>query len=109
MLTTDAEGTTNNGDDFDVALEDAISDKPAARPSKRTKITREGRDKKFGFGGGADRRSKQNTRESTDSFVGGRGGKGKREGGAGGKKGGAGGKKAAQRPGKSKRMNSRRK
>jgi len=55
-------------DDFDIAVEDAISD----RPSKRTKsgaksVPRSVRDQKYGFGG-ATRRSKQNTRESTDNF-----------------------------------------
>lgn len=101
MLTTDGEGGETNGEEFDVAVENAISDKP----NKRPKISRDSRDKKFGFGPGktAGRRSKQNTRESTDSFVGGGGGKDK------GKRQSAGGKKTTQRLGKSKRMNSRRK
>ena len=77
------------GDDgFDVAVEDAISD----RPSKRSKagggpkISRKGRDSKFGFGG-KGRRSKQNTRESTEKFdfgsgkgAGGHGGRGAKGG-----------------------------
>ena len=72
------------------AVEDAIADRPAKR-SKGTnerggkpKLPRTARDKKFGFGG-AGRRSKQNTKDSTDSFV--------QRGGPGGKKGGAGGKR----------------
>ncbi|KAF7791505.1 hypothetical protein EIP86_002521 [Pleurotus ostreatoroseus] len=92
------------GDDFDVAVEDAIAD----RPSKRARggdaaggkhTSRQSRDKKFGFGG-AGRRSKQNTKASTDNF----------EPRGAGKlgKGGRGGKRApAKRPGKSKRMNAR--
>lgn len=56
-------------DAFDVAVEDAISD----RPSKRGKgpggkfVNRDARNKKYGFGGGG-RKSKQNTKESTDNF-----------------------------------------
>ena len=80
-------GALDNADEddeaFDVAVEDAIAD----RPSKRSRgggagdkrgMSRQARDKKFGFGG-AGRRSKQNTKDSTDSFVqrGGPGGKGK--------------------------------
>ena len=107
MLATDnAEG--NSGEDFDIAIENALTDKPSGRPQKRPKMSRESRNKKFGFGGG-DRRSKQNTRDSTDDFVrGGSSGRG-RGGAKGGRGGGRGGKgKPAQRPGKSKRMNSRR-
>ncbi|KAL1745813.1 eukaryotic rRNA processing [Schizophyllum fasciatum] len=100
-------------DDFDVAVEDALADRPAKRGKHDgrgkpdgPKLARAARDKKFGFGG-TNRRAKQNTRESTDDFeAGGRGGKGGR-GGAGGRggKGGPGGKKGfkPQRPGKSKR------
>ena len=68
-------------EDFDVAVEDAISD----RPSKKAKsaMPRPARDQKFGYGG-AKRNSKQNTKESTDSF-------GPRAGRGGGKKFGAGG------------------
>ena len=88
----------NGGDDdaFDVAVEDAISD----RPSKRTKsgngakMSRKGRDAKFGFGG-KGRRSKQNTREGTEQFN-----YGSRKG-AGGRGAGASGK--AKRLGKSRR------
>jgi rRNA-processing protein EBP2 len=110
------------GDDaFDVAVEEAISD----RPSKRGKgpggnrISRDARNKKFGFGG-AGRRSKQNTKESTDNFSFGSGNRGKggsrgatrgkargggRVGGmSGGRVGGGGSKK---RPGKARRMNAR--
>lgn len=92
-------------DGFDVAVENAISD----RPSKRGKgpVSRKSRDQKFGFGG-ADRRSKQNTRESTDSFVSGSRQKGKGPRGSGPK--GSGSKRSSggnKRPGKSKRMASR--
>ncbi|TCD68345.1 rRNA-processing protein and EBNA1-binding protein ebp2 [Steccherinum ochraceum] len=107
-------------EDFDVAVEDAISE----RPSKRTRggsdggrrgISRNARDKKFGFGGGADKRSKQNTRDSTDDF-GGRGGSGARGGrgrGRGGARGGRGGARGARggakpnRPGKGRREKAR--
>ncbi|EFI27140.1 hypothetical protein CC1G_14965 [Coprinopsis cinerea okayama7 len=82
-------------DEFDIAVEDAISDKPA----KRSKLTRTARDKKYGFGQGAGRRSKSNTRESTDNF-----GPSK---GKGGKKGGKGGKGKPQRPGKARRQSAR--
>ncbi|KAH8113502.1 eukaryotic rRNA processing [Phellopilus nigrolimitatus] len=88
-----------NDDAFDVAVEDAISD----RPSKRSKgappkISRKGRDAKFGFGG-KDRRSKQNTRESTEKFD-----FGSRKG-AGGK--GATSSSKPKRLGKSRRMASK--
>lgn len=96
---------TGGDDAFDVAVEDALADD---RPSKRSrtsangkpKITRKGRDAKFGFGG-KGRRDKQNTRESTEKFelgaVGRAGGKGR-----GGAK--VGGKMTKKRPGKSRRM-----
>lgn len=87
---------------FDVAVEDAISD----RPSKRSKgpgdkqLPRHVRDKRFGFGG-AGRRSKQNTKESTDDF------EQRRGGGKPGRGGKAKGRGGAQRPGKSRRMAAR--
>ena len=90
----------SNGDDgFDVAVEDAISDHPSKRAKNGSKISRKGRDAKFGFGG-KGRRSKQNTRESTEKFE------------FGGSKKGAGGAKGAksQKPkrlGKSRRMASK--
>ncbi|KAF9054851.1 eukaryotic rRNA processing protein EBP2-domain-containing protein [Panaeolus papilionaceus] len=110
-------------DDFDIAVKDAIAD----RPSKRGKgsdgkgIPRSVRDKKYGFGGSTNnRRSKQNTRESTDSFgpSGGRGGRGGFSkggrggrgggGGRGGRGGGGGGRGGgSKRPGKSKRMSAK--
>jgi rRNA-processing protein EBP2 len=84
-------------------VEDAISD----RPSKRSKgpggvpaksMSRKVRDSKFGFGG-SGKRSKQNTRSSTDDFV---------STGFGGKKTfGKGAKGGARRPGKSKRIDAR--
>ncbi|KAK0203015.1 eukaryotic rRNA processing protein EBP2-domain-containing protein [Desarmillaria ectypa] len=111
-----------NADDdaFDVAVEDAISDRPAKRG--RGGLSRQSRDKKFGFGGG-DRRSKQNTRESTDNFESGsrkgsfrgsgRGGRGGRSGGdgrggRGGRGGGSsGGRHSSKRLGKSRRVTAR--
>ncbi|KAI0031004.1 eukaryotic rRNA processing protein EBP2-domain-containing protein [Vararia minispora EC-137] len=85
-----------DNDDFDVAIEDAIADRPVKRAragpgDKRAKMPRHVRDNKFGLGG-AGKRAKQNTRASTDEFAG--GGKG-RKGGKGG---------TAQRPGKARRM-----
>jgi rRNA-processing protein EBP2 len=97
MLTGDGENNVND-DEFDVAVENAISDNNL-RPNKKAKMSRQARDSKFGFGKGPGRFSKQNTRESTDTFGGPGKGKGKRTGGA----------KKAQRPGKSKRMNARNK
>ncbi|KAE9403222.1 Ebp2-domain-containing protein [Gymnopus androsaceus JB14] len=107
-----------NADDdaFDVAVEDAISDRPAKRgrggPAGGSRISRQGRDKKFGFGG-AGRRSKQNTRDSTDNFdfgsgkgAGGRG-RGSGRGGRGGSRGGGGGRGDSKRLGKSRRMDAR--
>lgn len=107
---------------FDIAVEDVITERPAKRArgpgggrGRDSKLPRSARDSKFGFGG-AGRRSKQNTRESTDDFD--RGGRGGRGGGGGGGRGGAGGRggksgfgkgtrTAQSRPGKSKRINSR--
>ncbi|KAI8978710.1 eukaryotic rRNA processing protein EBP2-domain-containing protein, partial [Trametes punicea] len=97
------DGATGDEEDFDVAVEDALADRPSKRakgPNGKPKLPRQARDKKYGFGG-AGRRSKQNTNDSTDSFVqrgapGGRGGKG----GKGGKGKGA----KSKRPGKSRRM-----
>ncbi|KAJ7601245.1 eukaryotic rRNA processing protein EBP2-domain-containing protein [Mycena floridula] len=115
-------------DAFDVAVEDAISDRPAKRGRGNGRgrgVTRESRDKKYGFGG-ADRRSKSNTRESTDNFEstrkgqfrggssrgsrggsrgGARGGRG--GGGSRGARGGGGSRGGTRRLGKSKREASR--
>ena len=88
----------NGEDGFDVAVEEAISDRPSKRPKGGPKLSRKGRDAKFGFGGNG-RRAKQNTRESTEKFDFG----GSKKGGSG--KGGKGQK--SKRPGKSKRMASR--
>ncbi|KAJ6583946.1 eukaryotic rRNA processing protein EBP2-domain-containing protein [Mycena vulgaris] len=122
-------------DAFDIAVEDAIADRPAKRgrgtaPGGRGtgKVTRQARDSKYGFGG-AGKRSKSNTRESTDDFGdsrrgGGRGGRGGARGGgsrgfsrgggrgAGGRGGGAGGRGGGgggggKRLGKSRRMTER--
>jgi rRNA-processing protein EBP2 len=101
-----------NDDAFDVAVEDAISDHP--HPAKRrkgpggdAKLPRQARDKKYGFGG-AGKRSKQNTKASTDDFnmASGRRGKGGfRGGGRGGGSGGRGG--GTKRLGKSRRIAAR--
>ncbi|EJC99019.1 Ebp2-domain-containing protein [Fomitiporia mediterranea MF3/22] len=97
--------TTANADDsaFDIAVEDALS---SPHPSKRSKpnasgggkkrLSRKGRDAKFGFGSGKGRRDKQNTRKSTENFEFSSGKKG------GGKKAGKGEKQ--KRLGKSRRM-----
>jgi len=98
----------NDDEDFDVAVEEAISDRPSKRSkssggdvkAKNSRMPRHARDKKFGFGG-AGRRSKQNTKESTDNFGPGAGRGKKGKGGAGGN-----GTKH-KRPGKSRRMAAR--
>ncbi|THU90990.1 eukaryotic rRNA processing, partial [Dendrothele bispora CBS 962.96] len=79
-------------DAFDVAVEDAISDRPVKRGRGGAKISRQVRDKKYGFGG-AGRRSKQNTKDSTDNFDFGsrKGAGGNARGGRGGARGGRGG------------------
>ncbi|KAH8825302.1 eukaryotic rRNA processing [Flagelloscypha sp. PMI_526] len=81
------------GEDFDVAIEDALEDK--GRPTKKAKMPRTARDKKFGFGGGAGRRSKQNTKSSTDDF---------NPRAAGGGRGAKGGARGAKRLGKGRRQ-----
>ena len=94
--------------DFDVAVEDAISDRPSKRAkgsgdSSRPNMSRRARDGKFGFGG-AERRSKQTIKSSTDDF------EPRRRSGPGQKfgKSGKGGKRALpKRPGKSKRMDAK--
>ncbi|KII86944.1 hypothetical protein PLICRDRAFT_114220 [Plicaturopsis crispa FD-325 SS-3] len=93
-------------DAFDVAVEDAISDRPASKRGKGARggrISRDARDKKFGFGG-EGKRSKQNTKESTDDFDSGSRGGGR---GDGGSRGGGGGRGGSKRPGKSRRINAR--
>ncbi|KAF9262992.1 eukaryotic rRNA processing [Marasmius fiardii PR-910] len=97
-------------EDFDVAVEDAIADRPVKRSRPGSaggkKISRHARDRKFGFGG-QGRRSKQNTKESTDNFdTGGhrkvvKSGRGGKPGGKGGRTGGT------KRPGKSRRIAAR--
>ncbi|OSX59721.1 hypothetical protein POSPLADRAFT_1183396 [Postia placenta MAD-698-R-SB12] len=91
-------------DGFDVAVEDAISDRPSKRtkgagPGDKKKLPRPARDKKFGFGG-PRKRAKQNTKSSTDSFEARSAGKGK---GANGPRA----KGGSKRPGKSKRVSAR--
>jgi rRNA-processing protein EBP2 len=111
-------------DAFDVAVEDAISDRPSKRSREAggSRVSRDARNKKYGFGG-AGRRSKQNTRESTDNFNfgsgrsggrgesrGGRGGRGASRGGRGGRGGGLSGVRSSgdkKRLGKTRRMNAR--
>ena len=102
------ENAQADGEDFDVAVEDAISDRPSKRTkgsgdSDRPKMSRKARDGKFGFGG-AGKRSKQNTKFSTDDFEPGRrSGPGQKFG-----KGGKDGRKAPpKRLGKSKRTDAR--
>lgn len=94
--------TNQDTEAFDVAVEDAIADRPAKR-GKPT-MSRSKRDAKFGFGGAGTkgRRGKQNTKESTESFDF-RGGVGREKAKRG--PGGKGGKRPApKRPGKSRRQ-----
>jgi len=96
-----------DGDDaFDVAVEDAIGDRPAkrARGGKAGgALPRHVRDKKFGSGGHG-KRDKQNTRSSTDDFdASARRGQ---SGSARGRGRGRGGK-SQTRPGKSRRIAAR--
>ncbi|KAJ3557163.1 hypothetical protein NM688_g1622 [Phlebia brevispora] len=91
-------------DGFDVAVEDAIADRPSKKARKdaaggKKHLPRDARDKKYGFGG-AGRRSKQNTKSSTDDFDSHKAGRPS--------KGGKGGKRTpAKRPGKSRRVAAR--
>jgi rRNA-processing protein EBP2 len=84
-----------DGEGFDIAVEDAIADRPAKRSkdgkSDKSRMPRTARDQKFGFGSGAGKRSKQNTKESTDDFdTGSSRGRGMSRG-RGGSRGGRGG------------------
>jgi len=91
-------------EEFDVAVEDAISERPAKRgkgPSGKS-IPRSVRDKKYGFGG-AGRHAKQNTRESTNNFDPSKVGQSKKAGKGGGPKG----RHKTKRLGKSRRMTAR--
>jgi rRNA-processing protein EBP2 len=122
ILNSERKGALDNvqadDDGFDVAVEDAISERPSKRGkgASGSKISRTSRDKKFGFGG-AGKRSKQNDRTSTDKFDSGpgKGGRGGFRGGArgGGRSGGRGGRGGggrgggSKRPGKDKRMSAR--
>ena len=94
-----------DGEDFDVVVEDAMSERPSKRAkssgdSNLPKISRKTRDSKFGFGG-AGRRSKQNTKSSTDDFEPGR------RSGPGQKFGKSGKRVPQKRPGKSQRANAK--
>jgi rRNA-processing protein EBP2 len=93
------ENAQMDDDAFDIAVEDAITDRPAKRG--RGGLPRNARDKKFGFGGHG-KREKQNTRSSTDDL----GGSSWRGGRARGRGGGRGGGKS-QRPGKARRAEGR--
>ncbi|KAH9936504.1 eukaryotic rRNA processing [Fomitopsis serialis] len=88
---------------FDVAVEDAISDRPAKRTKGAgpggKKLPRQARDQKFGFGG-SRKHAKQNTKASTDNFD-------ASSAGRGNARGGKGAKGAAKRPGKGRRMAAR--
>ncbi|KAJ7364911.1 eukaryotic rRNA processing protein EBP2-domain-containing protein [Mycena albidolilacea] len=128
--------------EFDIAVEDALADRPAKRGRSAAGassrggrdsseggrgrggarggrgLSRNSRDQKFGFGG-AGKRAKSNTRESTDDFGGGkrgRGGFGGRGGGRGGRgggggrggaRGGGGGAGGSKRLGKGRRITAR--
>ncbi|KAF9222943.1 Ebp2-domain-containing protein [Gyrodon lividus] len=97
-----------DGEAFDIAVEDAVSDGPTAKRAKGRggkNVSRSTRDAKFGFGG-KGHRSKQNTKSSTDDFDSGPGRGGKAGRGHPGvrKRGGMAGSK---RPGKSRRVASR--
>lgn len=88
------ENAEADGEEFDVAVEEAIGDERSSkRPRKESgkKMSRSTRDAKYGFGG-KGRRSKQNTRRSTDSFVSGSSKKDKGKG------------TVSKRPGKSRRQ-----
>lgn len=85
--TMDTSGAHTVDDDFDIEVEEAIAD----RKGGKSKMNRSARDKKFGLGSGG-RRSKQNTRSSTDSFS-----------KTTSKKPGMSKSKTSQRPGKSRR------
>ncbi|KAI6151451.1 eukaryotic rRNA processing [Pisolithus thermaeus] len=88
------ENAEADGGEFDVAVEEAIGDERSSkRPRKESgkKMSRSTRDAKYGFGG-KGRRSKQNTRSSTDSFV------------SGGSKKDKGKGTVSKRPGKNRRL-----
>ncbi|BGP32262.1 rRNA-processing protein EBP2 [Rhodotorula toruloides] len=99
------------GEDFDVALEDALAQTSSSKKRKlneserpgraRKGISRKGRDAKYGFGGGS-RRGKQNNDREDDKKAFGGGGGGRARGGKPGGGGGAGGGKP-KRLGKSRR------
>lgn len=96
-------------DNFDVAVEDALTDRPAKRGKSfdSAKLPRHARDQKFGFGG-AGRRSKQNTKASTDEIDvpshHGRGAARNARGGRGAARGARGGRgRGTKRLGKSRR------
>ncbi|WVO19024.1 uncharacterized protein IAS62_000300 [Cryptococcus decagattii] len=93
----------DEGDEFDIAVEDAVEDQPqkgGRTASGKSKMPRHARDAKFSLGGGG-RRSKQNTRESTMDFGGGM------SRGKDGKTGTGGKAKPKGRPGKSRRRGGR--
>lgn len=89
------------GEEFEVALDDAIND----RPTKRPRMPRAKRDEKYGHGGrgSVGWRSKQNTRESTDQFDSTGRGRGRGRGGRG-ERGSRGVSRGMKRLGKSRRL-----
>lgn len=97
---------SHGDEEFDIEVEDAIADRPPAKRGKATgegsrRLPRKARDAKYGFGG-TTRRSKSNTRESTDNFDSKTGARGKRGRGGGGVI-----KGPAKRLGKSRRIAAR--
>ncbi|GEM09760.1 rRNA processing protein [Rhodotorula toruloides] len=99
------------GEDFDVALEDALAQTSSSKKRKlneserpgraRKGISRKGRDAKYGFGGGSRRGKQNNDREDDKKAFGGGGGGGRGRGGKATGGGGGGGK--PKRLGKSRR------
>lgn len=113
-------GDEGGADDFDIQLDDDAPPSKRARLDERGssdrgrgrgrgrggKMSRTGRDAKFGFGG-KGRRDKSNDRKSLDAPSSSRGrGRGGARGGRGGSRGGRGGSKPS-RPGKTARNASR--
>ncbi|PWY97359.1 Ebp2-domain-containing protein [Testicularia cyperi] len=110
----------DDGDEFDVRLEEALADKPGRTakkgaaaerdgPNKKSRMPRSARDAKYGFGG-KKRYAKSNTAESTNDFSvgptrGARGSKPKVSGKAGFRPKQKSG--AAKRPGKARRAGQR--
>src|SRR2546423_320149 len=95
------DGTTlTTEDDFDVELDNVANDSRRGGRGGKPKISREGRNEKYGFGGNARKRKRDDSDVWNETGKGGRGGFGGR---------GRGGKKRAgpQRPGKQRRQQQR--